>query len=115
MTTGGQKRIPSREGGVEVVVEELATRMAQQGYSVTCYNRGGHAAINLGKYLHHTEDAPPVKSLHFPFQGLSPNNFEFLSTDIGFIFWHLKRFIYFFGYGKHLDFIGILALAQVIS
>lgn len=42
MTTGGQKRIPSREGGVEVVVEELATRMAQQGHSVTCYNRGGH-------------------------------------------------------------------------
>ena len=38
----GQKRIPSREGGVEVVVEELATRMAQQGHSVTCYNRGGH-------------------------------------------------------------------------
>src|SRR5699024_3433617 len=72
------------------------------------------AAINLGKYLHHTEDAPPVKSLHFPFQGLSPNHFEFLSTDIGFIFWYLKRFIYFFGYGKHLDFIGILALAQVI-
>ena len=26
----GQKRIPSREGGVEVVVEELATRMAQK-------------------------------------------------------------------------------------
>ena len=42
LTTGGQKRIPSREGGVEVVVEELATRMAQQGHSVTCYNRGGH-------------------------------------------------------------------------
>lgn len=38
----GQKRIPSREGGVEVVVEELATRMAQLGHSVTCYNRGGH-------------------------------------------------------------------------
>lgn len=38
----GQKRIPSREGGVEVVVEELATRMVQQGHSVTCYNRGGH-------------------------------------------------------------------------
>ena len=27
---------------MEVVVEELATRMAQQGHSVTCYNRGGH-------------------------------------------------------------------------
>ena len=38
----GHKRIPSREGGVEVVVEELATRMVAQGHSVTCYNRRGH-------------------------------------------------------------------------
>ena len=26
----GQKRIPSREGGVEIVVEELCTRMVAQ-------------------------------------------------------------------------------------
>lgn len=38
----GHKRIPSREGGVEVVVEELATRMVAQGHDVTCYNRKGH-------------------------------------------------------------------------
>ena len=38
----GHKRIPSREGGVEIVVEELATRMASQGHDVTVYNRGGH-------------------------------------------------------------------------
>ena len=38
----GHKRIPSREGGVEVVAEELATRMAEAGHPVTCYNRGGH-------------------------------------------------------------------------
>ncbi len=38
----GHKRIPSREGGVEIVVEELSTRMAKMGHSVTCYNRGGH-------------------------------------------------------------------------
>lgn len=38
----GQKRIPSREGGIEVVVEELATRMAEKGHQVTCYNRKGH-------------------------------------------------------------------------
>ena len=37
----GHKRW-SREGGVEIVVEELATRMAAQGHAVTCYNRGGH-------------------------------------------------------------------------
>ncbi|GAB6103264.1 glycosyltransferase family 4 protein [Blautia glucerasea] len=38
----GHKRIPSREGGIEIVVEELATRMVALGYDVTCYNRGGH-------------------------------------------------------------------------
>lgn len=38
----GQKRIPSREGGIEIVVEELATRMVDQGHKVTCYNRSGH-------------------------------------------------------------------------
>ena len=37
----GHKRIPSREGGVEVVVEELATRMAAAGHRVTCLNRAG--------------------------------------------------------------------------
>lgn len=38
----GHKRIPSREGGIEIVVEELATRMAKKSHSVTCYNRKGH-------------------------------------------------------------------------
>ena len=38
----GHKRIPSREGGIEVVVEELSTRMVQSGHQVTCFNRSGH-------------------------------------------------------------------------
>jgi hypothetical protein len=38
----GHKRIPSREGGIEIVVEELATRMVAKGQCVTCYNRRGH-------------------------------------------------------------------------
>ena len=38
----GHKRIPSREGGIEIVVEELSTRMVKAGHSVTCYNRSGH-------------------------------------------------------------------------
>ena len=37
----GHKRIPSREGGIEIVVEELSTRMAARGHQVTCYNRKG--------------------------------------------------------------------------
>lgn len=38
----GHKRIPSREGGVEIVVKELSTRMVDLGHEVTCYNRAGH-------------------------------------------------------------------------
>lgn len=38
----GHKRIPSREGGVEVVVEELSTRLTKQGYVVEAYNRSGY-------------------------------------------------------------------------
>lgn len=38
----GHKRIPSREGGIEVVVTELSRRMVALGHSVTCFNRGGH-------------------------------------------------------------------------
>ena len=38
----GHKRIPSREGGVEIVVAELSTRMVEKGCEVTCYNRKGH-------------------------------------------------------------------------
>lgn len=38
----GHKRIPSREGGVERVVEELATRTAGKGHDVYAYNRKGH-------------------------------------------------------------------------
>ena len=38
----GHKRIPSREGGVEVVVEELSVRMAAMGHKVDAYNRFGH-------------------------------------------------------------------------
>lgn len=38
----GHKRIPSREGGVEIVVAELSTRMVNKGHKVVCYNRAGH-------------------------------------------------------------------------
>ena len=38
----GHKNCLERSGGIEVVVYELATRMAAQGHKVTCYNRSGH-------------------------------------------------------------------------
>ena len=37
----GQKRL-SREGGIEIVVKELSTRMVRDGCQVTCYNRSDH-------------------------------------------------------------------------
>ena len=47
----GHKRVPSRSGGVEVVVTELSSRMADMGHEVTCYNRGGDAGSFAGVAL----------------------------------------------------------------
>lgn len=38
----GQKRIPSREGGVEIVVDELSTRYVKLEHKVDAYNRSGY-------------------------------------------------------------------------
>lgn len=38
----GHKTIPSRQGGIEIVVEELSKRMVKQGNKVTVYNRSSH-------------------------------------------------------------------------
>ena len=35
----GHKTIPSRDGGVEIAVEELATRMHERGHDVIVLNR----------------------------------------------------------------------------
>ncbi|MGN0521525.1 MAG: glycosyltransferase family 4 protein [Eubacterium sp.] len=38
----GHKRIPSREGGIEIVVDELSSRLSSRGHEVVAYNRKGH-------------------------------------------------------------------------
>lgn len=38
----GHKHMLSREGGVEIVVKELSTRMAEKGHHVVCYDRSAH-------------------------------------------------------------------------
>lgn len=38
----GHKRIPSREGGVEIVVDEISTRLTRRGYHIDAYNRSGY-------------------------------------------------------------------------
>lgn len=47
----GHKRVPSREGGIEVVVEELSTRMVRLGHKVTCYckRRNGKKCITVSE------------------------------------------------------------------
>ncbi len=49
----GHKRYGSREGGVEVVVTELARRMAALGHDVTCYDRGGSDVMTGGAAATH--------------------------------------------------------------
>ena len=38
----GHKHILSREGGIEIVVNELSTRMVRRGHRVVCYDRNTH-------------------------------------------------------------------------
>lgn len=47
----GHKQMPGRSGGVEVVVEELTTRLAARGVEVTAYNRRvkGHHSLDAYK------------------------------------------------------------------
>ncbi len=42
----GHKRIPSREGGIEIVVEELSTRLVERGHTVDVYNRKGKNVLD---------------------------------------------------------------------
>lgn len=55
----GHKRIPSREGGVEIVVEALSRRMVQRGHQVTVYNRKSHhvagTAFDDHSHLHNLD------------------------------------------------------------
>ena len=46
----GHKRVPGREGGVEVVVEELAGQLTAMGHTVTLYNRAAKGAPKCSEY-----------------------------------------------------------------
>lgn len=54
----GHKRIPSREGGIEIVVDKLSSGLVKRGHTVVAYNRKGHhvsgrefeSNTNLKKY-----------------------------------------------------------------
>lgn len=79
----GQKNCMTTEGGVEVVVAELAMRQVALGHEVTCYNRSGHHIS--GK----TFDVPRVKEwkgirmkyvFTIPQKGLAAVSSSFFST-----------------------------------
>lgn len=57
----GHKRIPSREGGVEIVVEELATRMTKLGHDVICYNRGGKHVLDKSEKVKNLKEYKGIK------------------------------------------------------
>lgn len=57
----GHKRIPSREGGVEIVVEELSTRMVEKGHEVICYNRGGKHVMDKNQKQKRIKEYKGVK------------------------------------------------------
>lgn len=73
----GQKRTGSREGGVEVVVGELARRMADLGHQVTCYDRMGEGAPSE-PYEKDGYRIVPVKALDI--KGLSALTSSFAAT-----------------------------------
>ncbi len=64
----GHKRIPSREGGIEVVVEELSTRLVQMGHSVTVYNRKGKHVSDKNADLdaHKLKTYKGIRIVHVP-------------------------------------------------
>lgn len=68
----GHKRIPSREGGVEIVVEELASRLVLMGHSVSTYNRFGKnvADENADKEAQKLREYKGIKLIRVP----TPNN-----------------------------------------
>ena len=47
----GHKRIPSREGGIEIVVNELSVRLVLGGHRVDAYNRRG-AHVSGREFIH---------------------------------------------------------------
>ena len=64
----GHKRIPSREGGIEIVVEELSTRLVQMGHSVTVYNRIGYHVSDrdADREAHRLREYKGIRIVHVP-------------------------------------------------
>lgn len=79
----GHKRIPSREGGVERVVEELSVRMSGAGHEIYVYNRKGHHVSGAQNDMQALKEYKGVHIITVPtVQGKSLNAivYAFLAT-----------------------------------
>lgn len=72
----GHKDFPSRSGGVEVVVLELASRLAKLGIDVTVYNRGKEKGHNKYKVM----GVNVIRSLTFKNRSLNAMVYSFTAT-----------------------------------
>ena len=62
----GHKRIPSREGGIEIVVEEISARLASRGHIVHAYNRKGRYVHGADNDYRKIRDYKGVKIIQIP-------------------------------------------------
>lgn len=78
----GQKRVPSREGGVEKTVEQIGIRLADRGYEVILYNRSGHNIYGPEFDLPSVEKyrKMAIKSVFCPRGGFGTFFYSFVAT-----------------------------------
>lgn len=62
----GVKRVPSREGGIEIVIEELATRMVQAGHRVDVYNRRSRNVAGKDLPTYHGKSYKGIRLIWIP-------------------------------------------------
>lgn len=71
----GHKRVPSREGGIEIVVEELSKRLVKAGHTVDIYNRKGK-----GKSLKKFEGCKIITIPTINIKGIEATIYSLLAT-----------------------------------
>jgi len=62
----GHKRIPSREGGIEIVVEEISSRLVERGNTVHVYNRKGKFVYGSRNEYSKTKVYKGIKIIQIP-------------------------------------------------
>lgn len=62
----GHKRIPSREGGIEIVVEQLARTMVEKGHVVHAYNRASAHTAGKRHAIFKGKSYDGIRIIHIP-------------------------------------------------